>query len=151
MFRKEKDHPDPKHPAVYVDLLRRSAQPGDKVLDPMGGSGMFGVACEHLAPWLRLDWTIFEKEKAFVDLSIFNLIQGYEAIVTTKAEKKVGGGEKDKYEKWGSDLEAKREETMAKADGFRGLEPGNPEWKAYWKAPPEEQEAMLAYARERKE
>jgi len=154
MKKANQDHPDPKHPTVYVDLLRRSCAPGDRVYDPMSGSGMFGLACEHLAPWLRLDWTMTEKKKVFHELGIMNLLIGYGNLKVsgqspTVEAPKASGGESDKYEKWGGELEEKNK-TAAEED-FHNLEPGTPEWKAHWKACPEDQDAMLAWARERKE
>ena len=117
----KQDHPSAKHPDIYIELLRRSAYPGDKVLDPMGGSGMAGVACEYLRTELGLDWTMIEEKETFRDLMLMNLIKGYENIV------------KFKY--------------TAPTD-FRELNPGSPEYMNFWKAHPEQQQAMLAWQNE---
>lgn len=150
MFRRNQDHPDPKHPNVYIDLLERSCAPGDKVLDPMSGSGMFGVACERMVSSLRLDWRMIEKVREYHELGIFNLLQGYEAIVKTPSpflsQRKAEPS--DKYDRWADSLAEQREAQAPNT--FEGLEPGTPEWKEYWKAHPEEQDAMLAYAAERR-
>ena len=144
----KKEHPSAKHPQVYVDLLERSCAPGDRVLDPMSGSGMFGVAAEFLTSSLQLDWWMIEKEKVFRDLSLFNLLQGYNKIVTGDFEEPILPPEK-KYENWGFSLEEQREQRSGK--GFKKLKPGTDDWKAYWKEHSEEQEAMLTWAKEEKE
>jgi len=66
-------HKSAKHPEIYRELLERSAKPGDKVLDPMAGSGMCAVACEHLKETLALEWTLVEELQEFRELSVFNL------------------------------------------------------------------------------
>jgi ParB/RepB/Spo0J family partition protein len=77
-------HPSAKHPDVYLELLKRSCMPGDKILDPMCGSGMFGVAAEIMRVTHQLDWRMIEKEQAFVNLALKNLITGYSGL--TKRE-----------------------------------------------------------------
>jgi len=120
----KQEHPSAKHPDIYIELLRRSASPGDKVLDPMGGSGMSAVACEYVRPDLELDWTLIEEKETFRDLSLFNLLQGYENIVKIK---------------------------LTPPKGFKELTPGTPEYLNYWKGHPEEQEAMMAWSKEQEE
>jgi len=117
----KQDHPSAKHPDIYIELLRRSASPGDKVLDPMGGSGMSAVACEYLRGELGLNWTLIEEKETFRDLTLMNLIKGYDELV------------KFKY--------------TAPTD-FRELNPGSTEWMNFWNAHPEEQPAMLAWMNE---
>jgi len=143
----KKEHPSAKHPLLYVDLLERSCSPGDVVLDPMSGSGMFGVACDYLAPSLHLDWWMIEKDKGFHELGLFNLVLGFDQIISTPHAL---GKERpeEKYEKWGEELEEKQEARLA--SGFQSLEPGTSDWKAYWKKHPEEQDAMLKFAKERR-
>ena len=143
----KKEHPSAKHPDIYIDLLQRSCSPGDVVLDPMSGSGMFGVACEYLAPSLSLDWWMIEKEKSFRDLGLFNILTGYANIITPLKEPKPKPEEK--YEAWGDELAKGQEGRLA--GGYKALEPGTKDWKVYWKAYPEHQEGMLAWAKERKE
>lgn len=120
----KQDHPSAKHPDIYIELLKRSASPGDRVLDPMAGSGMVGVACEHLREQLALDWTMIEKEETFRDLQLMNLVRGYENIITVK--------------------------YTAPTD-FRELNPGSTEWLNFWKDHPEQQEAMMAWVKEGEE
>lgn len=142
----KKEHPSAKHPAVYLDLLARSCYPGDRVLDPMSGSGMFGVACEHLAPSLALDWWQIEKDKGFHDLGLFNILTGYDKIITPPPEPSREEPQ-EKYDKWASELASGHRVVVS----FEDLEPGTSGWKLYWKEHPEEQEAMLAWAKERRE
>lgn len=147
------DHPSAKHPDVYLELLERSGYPGDRILDPMSGSGMSAVACEHLKPKKNFDWWTIEKEKDFRNLGIFNLMRGYRLItaVDKKKEKKEEPKVEAhaKYDKWGGDLKEERDKKM-EGKSFRELQPGSPEWKEYWKAHPEEQDAMLAFRKELK-
>lgn len=70
-------HPSAKHPMIYIELLKRSCSPGDKLLDPMCGSGMMAVAAETLRHTHQLDWQMIEVEETFQELSLFNVIKGY--------------------------------------------------------------------------
>jgi len=70
-------HPSAKHPMIYIELLQRSCSPGDKILDPMCGSGMMAVAAETLRVTHQLDWHMIEVEETFQELSLFNTIKGY--------------------------------------------------------------------------
>ena len=45
---KNKDHPTMKPVALIMRMLTHSSQPGDRVLDPCGGSGSTLIACEKL-------------------------------------------------------------------------------------------------------
>ncbi len=74
-------HPSAKHPDIYLELLKRSCMPGDKVLDPMAGSGMLGVAAEALRVTHQLDWRMIEQEQSFVNLTLKNLITGYTGLI----------------------------------------------------------------------
>ena len=69
-----------KHPDVYLNLLKRSAFPGDKILDPMAGTGMSGVACEVLRATHQLDFVLIEEKEEFCRLAISNLVKGYSNI-----------------------------------------------------------------------
>jgi DNA modification methylase len=149
----KQDHPSAKHPALLLDLLLRSGEPGDKILDPMCGSGMVGVAAEHLRATKAFDWLMIEKEQTFRELAMYNLIRGYNEIVHVKSEKE----QKDevrleahqKYDKIADDLKEKRDAKM-EGKSFSDLTPGTPEWKEYWREHPEEQNDMLAWAKARK-
>ena len=77
----KQSHPSAKHPDVMLDLLKRSAFPGDRVLDPMAGSGMVGVAAEVLRLTHQLDWTLIEEKEEFTRLSIANCVKGYSKII----------------------------------------------------------------------
>lgn len=138
--------PSAKHPAIYLDLLQRSCAPGDRVLDPMSGSNMFGVACEELVLTHNLDWFSIEKEKNFVDVGLFNLVEGYASIVNKPVPSSPAPAEE--YEEWADNLEAKAEEKME--NGYEGLLPGTAEWKLWWKNNPEDQDAMLDWAKQLK-
>lgn len=117
----KRSHPTAKHPDIYLEVLRRSAWPGDKVLDPMAGSGMMGVAAETLSSTHKLDWYEIEKSKDFSNLCIINATRGYSAIVQEKI-----------------------------VEDFKSLEPGSPEWEAYWKDHPDDQPEMLKWREEKK-
>lgn len=127
----KQNHPTAKHPDVYRDLIKRSAKPGDTVLDPMCGSGMAGVAAETFRVTLKLDWWMIEMEKEFRDLSMMNVMEGYESLIMKK-----GSGKKQTY----SDVPDLPED-------FRELKPGGDRWKRYWKENPEKQEEMLKWKR----
>lgn len=74
-------HRSPKSPALYRELLIRSALPGECVLDPMCGTGPLAVAAEALEPTHKLDWTMIEKDKSFADLALQNILTGYSGIM----------------------------------------------------------------------
>lgn len=73
-------HSSAKHPAVYLELLQRSALPGDNILDPMCGSGMSGVACDVLDTTHKLKYKGIELDSDFRNLALENLIRGYYKI-----------------------------------------------------------------------
>jgi len=85
----KKIHPSAKHPMIYLELLQRSAFPGDKVLDPMAGSGMLGVAAEVLALTHKLDWLEIEEKQTYRALALDNVIKGFYAI--TQQEESLEG------------------------------------------------------------
>lgn len=74
-------HPSAKHPDVMRNLIKRSAMPGDWVLDPMCGSGMTGVAAETFRPSHELRWLEIEKEETWRDLALANVIKGYPNLI----------------------------------------------------------------------
>lgn len=72
--KEKKGHPSAKPPAAYMDLLRRSAYPGDLVCDPMYGSGSAFVACEMLTD-LSLQWTGWEQDESYKTVALMNLTE----------------------------------------------------------------------------
>jgi len=131
-------HPSAKHPQIYRELISRSASPGEVILDPMAGSGMFGVAAESLEKTHALNWYMIEKDSDYRNLQLLNLNKGYDEII----------GEKERVE-----IEIKGKEGRDKykpPTSFKGLTPGTPEWGEYFKNNPEEQDAMLAWRMELK-
>ncbi len=127
-------HPNAKHPEVYQQLLLASCSPGDRVLDPMAGSGMFGVAAEDLIERLALDWWMVEKDEDFRNLQIYNLSKGYLKII----------GEVSKEQEERPEYRVDYEEPMV-ADTYKELKPGSKGWKLYWDTHPEAQTEMLKW------
>jgi predicted RNA methylase len=137
--RIKKEHPSAKHPEVMKELLQRSCLPGERVLDPMCGSGMMGVAAEHLKRSHELDWKMVEVDEGFRDLSLANLIKGYGRIVGET------GGEEElepRRQPWEDYAEM---EVGELPEDFKGLEPGTLDWKRYWKANIDKQDEMLEW------
>ncbi len=132
----KKNHPSAKHPMIYLELLQRSCLPGDKVLDPMCGSGMMGVAAEALEPSLKLKWEMIEMSADFRRLAIVNVVDGFSNITQRKEP------EPPLPTPYTDELEEKT------SGGFKELEPGSSEWKFYWDNHPEEQEEILAWRKE---
>ena len=118
-------HPSAKHPEIYHILLSKSAYPGDKVLDPMGGSGMMGVAADELKVKLNLDWYQIEIDKDYRNLQLFNLSKGYHEFVTPIINIKSSGAETE--------------------TDFHKLEIGSEQWRAFWQANPKQQDEMLEW------
>lgn len=132
----KKNHPSAKHPQIYLELLQRSCLPGDKVLDPMCGSGMLAVAAEALEPSHKLKWEMIEMSADFRRLSIANVVDGYSNITQRKEpEAPLETPTLDKLEE-------------ATSGGYKELAPGTTEWKFYWDNHPEEQEEILAWRKE---
>lgn len=121
-------HPAAKHPDIYLELLKRSGEPGDCVIDPMCGSGMMAVAAEVLQPSHAFNWWMIEKEPSYIALAQSNVLRGYFSLISS----------------------AEAQEPSELPEDFHELEPGTPEWRRYWKAHPEQQEAMLAFVVEKK-
>lgn len=123
------EHPAAKHPMIFRELLERAATPGDKILDPMCGSGMAGVAAESIRPTHMLDWYMIELDENFRQLSFFNVNKGYGNII--------------------GDFDVPvRDHTISKPD-FKTMNPGSDIWKDHWRAYPEDQEAMLKWREEK--
>jgi len=118
-------HPSAKHPEIYKILLEKSAYPGDKVLDPMGGSGMMGVAADELRLTHNLDWTQIEMDKDYRNLQIFNLVKGYYHFTLNTIN-----------------LETPTEDLET---DFHKIPVGSDKWKQFWKANPEQQDEMLEW------
>ena len=125
-------HPSAKHPEIYRELLLRSASPSDTILDPMAGSGMFAVAAESLTKTLALNWFQIEIDSDYRNLQLINLTKGYEQIAKKEPEKSIQYSQSPLPDTW------------------QELLPGTEQWMDYWRAHPEEQEAMAAYTMERK-
>ena len=120
-------HPSAKHPQIYRELFLRSAQPSDTILDPMAGSGMFGVAAEDLAKTHSLNWFQVETDEDYRNLQLLNLAKGYNELVKEEAP-------------------APLEILEPSPEGsFKGLTPGTPEWTNHWTDHPEDQKAMLEW------
>jgi hypothetical protein len=134
-------HPAAKHPDVFLDLLQRSAMPGDTVLDPMCGSGMSGVACGVFEISHKLDWWLIEQEKSFRDLALENCLLGYSQLVAHRAENMLPPDRQPVGKQYDHLLD------QQVGGDFVGLTPGTPEWKSFWKSNPSKQEEMVAYAR----
>ena len=130
-------HPNAKHPDVYLEILKRSAYPGDKVCDPMSGSGMFGVSCEVYRAAKHLDWTLIERELVFRELGLENVIKGYSKVLNREP------------------IERPREITEYEipevAEDFHDLEIGGADWMRFWKVYPEKQDEMLEWRKSKEE
>jgi len=125
-------HPSAKHPEVYRNLLSRSASPGDTILDPMAGSGMAGVAAESLRDKLSLDWWMIETDSDYRNLSLMNLIKGYESIVSKKEA---------------PPTEVDADCPAPGTEEFQAIQIGSAEWIRYWKLNKPKQAAMMAWKR----
>lgn len=168
----KQSHPTAKHPDVMVELLKRSAMPGDKVLDPMCGSGMTGVAAETLRHTHQLKWTMIEEKESFWELSLTNVVKGYYTI--TQSDTMIVQGEKeDVIERFpyflcynclksGESKELKINPITGKQSScpycsagvymeskliksYKDVESKTPEWKTFWEKKPELQEEMLEW------
>lgn len=93
-------HPTSKHPDVYLELLKSSAEIGDKILDPMSGSGACALAAELIRKEKKLEWLMIEKEKEFNILQQSLLSEGYFNILTQSAlAQNIEDKEKEKEKK----------------------------------------------------
>lgn len=123
-------HPSAKHPQIYRELLLRSAQPSDTILDPMAGSGMFSVAAESLTKTHSLNWFQIEIDEDYRNLQLLNLTKGYDELAKTEISEP---------------LDIQPQSPPSEKGSFQGLRPGTEEWTRHWKAHPEDQDAMLAW------
>ncbi len=139
------DHPTAKHPDIYLELIKRSANPGDTVVDPMTGSGMAGVACEVYRPSLKLDWWLIEQDPVFRALALTNTLKGYDKIVNREPiDPAFAGKKKGKKTITAEELEAYKPPPLP--EDFKTLSPGSNEWKRYWKqADATTQDSMLEW------
>lgn len=138
-------HPSAKHPEIYYRLIRASLEPGERLLDPMAGSGMVGVAAEHLRAELSPDWYLVEQDKDFRNLQIYNLNKGYGEIVRGSGKAKASpAAEVPHPSESVRQLPAFGEEGEEKPN-FRPFPPGSEAWTTHWKRYPEDQDAMLEW------
>jgi len=128
-------HPSAKHPQIYKELLLRSASPGDTILDPMAGSGMFGVAAESLAKTLSLNWYQIEIDEDYRNLELINLTKGFDLLVRREPAL-IDQPVAPMHQDW------KPEPLPA---SYELITPGTEEWTRYWKEHPDEQKAMLEW------
>ena len=85
----KKIHPSAKHPLIYLELLQRSASPGNHCLDPMCGSGMLGPAAEVLRTTHQLEWTEIEINERYCELAVDNAVKGFYQIWQEKEEEPI--------------------------------------------------------------
>lgn len=131
-------HPSAKHPDVFLELIKRSAYPGDKLLDPMCGSGMCGLAAEVLRQSYHLDWTMIECHEPFRQLALTNVVKGYYQVITVPREREPV-----------VPLTTPYTDEHPLPEDFKELDPGSEMWKRFWRAHPEKQNEMLAFRKER--
>ena len=134
-------HPSAKHPMIYRELLLRSASPSDTILDPMSGSGMFGVAAEHLTKTHALNWFQIEKDSDYRNLELLNLTKGYEAICRGSSGTAFG----DAIEDEGKTYAHQDWTPEPLPEDFKSIKPGTEQWRQYWQEHPEKQDEMLAW------
>jgi len=125
-------HPSAKHPQIYKELLLRSAQPTDTILDPMAGSGMFGVAAESLVKTLSLNWYQIECDEDYRNLELINLTKGFDLLTRREPTPTVASMHQD----W---------EPEPLPASYELITPGTEKWTRYWKEHPGEQKAMLEW------
>jgi hypothetical protein len=128
--RIKKDHPAAKHPGIYRQILLDHSLPGDKILDPMAGSGMLGVACESICRSKPLDWLMIEQHEAFRNLQIFNLHEGYDSIIQAPDE---------------TELSPEQAIEVIGAVDYKTLTPGTKAWTYFWNNNPDKQDEMLEW------
>jgi len=132
-------HPSAKHPMVYRELLERSVEPGNSILDPMAGSGMAGVGADSHLDRFHLDWWLIEQDEDYRNLALSNLMKGYWKLLGVEQEVSAPAFAEDNGSYLG------KYEELALPDSFRELAPGSEEWRRWWKLYPQDQEAMLAW------
>jgi len=137
-------HPSAKHPMVYRELLERSAEPGNAVLDPMAGSGMAGVAADSHLDRFHLDWWLIEQDSDYRNLTLANLIKGYWHL-SSGEERKEDAPEATAFGTEDNGNYLGKYEAPELPSSFQELLPGSDEWRRWWKLHPADQEAMLAY------
>jgi ParB family chromosome partitioning protein len=125
----KQSHPSAKHPDVILELLQRSAAPGDRILDPMCGSGMTGVAAETLCNSHKLDWWMIEEMPDFRNLAVINVSQGYSRLIAFTPDK----------------LPIPEYVIPSIPDDYHEIEVGSSAWKQFWEQNPDSQAEMLAW------
>lgn len=134
-------HPSAKHPEIYRKLLLQSGFPGDKVLDPMAGSGMMAVSAEDIRGELNLEWTQIEIDEDYRNLQIFNLVKGYDQLTRKELSlKESEPSPEERAEAWDN-----AHPKLKLAKDYRTLKPGSVEWRSFWNQYPEKQEEMLKW------
>lgn len=139
----KKIHPNAKHPDIYMELIKRSALPGDKLLDPMCGSGMVAVAAEEYRASKRLDWFMIEEKQVFRELALENVIRGYNKIVNREPVERT---KKEQDRSMITDYE-----VAPISEDFHSLEPGSHDWMRFWKTYPEQQDLMLEWKKSKEQ
>ena len=91
-------HPTAKNPEIYLKLLQASADVGDKILDPMSGTGAMGLAAETLRQELKLEWLMIEEQPEFNILQKSLLSDGYYQVQKSKEEEESENEEENKKE-----------------------------------------------------
>jgi len=134
-------HPSAKHPKVYRELLTRSAKPSDTILDPMAGSGMFGVAAEHLTKTHALNWFQIEVDSDYRNLELLNLTKGYEEICRSSGGSHVTDNSSEDGETYAHEFWT----PEPLPEDFKSIEPGSEKWMRYWQENPDKQSDMLAW------
>ena len=99
---------------------------------------MFGVACESLRVMLSLDWTMIEQDDDFRTLQLHNLNKGYGKIV----------GDTQGFDQQEIGTLRDRDIPELPSD-FKGLDVGSDDWKRFWKANPDKQDAMIEWRNSR--
>jgi len=117
-------HPSTMHPTLPRELFQRSCFPGDKILDPMAGSGMSGVAAESLREELQLSYTLIDQDEHYCNLMVKNLLRGYAKIISTV------------------------DQSKPQNTDYKSIKPGSPEWIKIWTNHPELQDEMMAWTKE---
>jgi len=115
-------HPSAMHPKLPFELLRRSGFPGNRVLDPMCGSGMTAVACEAHQKDFGFSYDVCEIDPDFCDLTRTNLLKGYDSICSEPVE-------------------------LDESADYHSVTPGSPQWMKIWTAHPELHDVMMAYSK----
>ena len=135
----KRGHISAKPPEAYLRLLRISALPGDIICDPMYGSGAAFVACEMM-PELKLSWFGWELNEDFRRIALMRLTSW---IVKAKEEEELITHTEDPS--LVDDSLTSTPLLYNAIQSWKQLEPGTPEWSAFFKANPDKQKEMLEW------